>query len=421
MGAEQLRFDSKTRDTLTVGLGLGTDPVSLDIYHTQSFFEAERERIFKRAWIMMAREEELPEPGSYVVKELRPTGVSALITRAKSGKVQAFHNTCAHRGSQVVREPAGKASRFVCPYHRWTYTNEGRLAGITDEANFFDIDKADCGLTKIATATWEGWVFVNLQDQPEVSLEEFLGPLKDHLSGFEYRGAANPVVFTAELDANWKVVSDAFIETYHIPFIHPETIGTTFASRVNPFARLLDAKLLGAHRAVSMFGNPEYQLNPRNKVEAIAGSLAEKGSVISAATVDEVASYLSHPAVNPTQATHWSMDVNQIFPHTQIDSGPGGFWTHQFWPVSPTTSFYEGRFYMTEARSMTERFLQELYISRVAEVVLEDLVNVGRTQTGINSGGKRFMQLQDSEVAIRHSVEQCIKWVEAQTVREALA
>lgn len=421
MGHETpIAIDGK-RGGLTQAAGLSTAPVPLDPYRTRAFFELERDRVFRRAWLMACRVEEIAEPGDFVVKRIDPCGVSALVTRSRGGRVQAFYNSCSHRGSAVVSAPSGNRARFVCPYHNWTYGTDGRLLAITDGENFFDVDKAACGLKPIATDIWDGWVFINLQKEPEVSLDTFLGTFKTHFSGVQYQGAATPVIFTADLDANWKVVADAFIESYHIPFIHPETIGTTFASRLNPFARLLSAKLMGPHQAVSMFGNAEYAADPANKVEALAYAAGATGSVIAAASLDAARDYLAHPAVNPTRATHWSMDANHIFPHTHIDCGPGGFWTHQFWPMSPNTSRYEGRFYMNRATTMRERFQQELYIGRVAEVILEDLINVARTQAGIDTGGQQHMQLQDSEIAIRHLVGQILKWTEAETVAEALA
>jgi phenylpropionate dioxygenase-like ring-hydroxylating dioxygenase large terminal subunit len=421
MNAKSPSIDLNKRGTLTEDAGLSTAPVPLEPYRSASFYEQERDRVFKRAWLLMARVEELPEAGSYVVKDIPPCKISVLITRSKNDKIQAFYNTCSHRGSKVTTENQGKKARFVCPYHQWTYSNEGDLIGIPDQANFFDVDKKKCGLTPIATDTWEGWIFINLQPQPEVTLDRFLGPMKEYMANFKYPGADNPVVFKAKLDANWKVVSDAFIETYHIPCIHPQTIGTTFSSKLNPHARLLDARTLGPHQAVSMFGNADYILDPKNKAEMLGHSGGEAGSVIAAANKEKAAEFLAHPAINPTSATHWSMDVNLIFPHIHIDCGPGGFWTHYFWPLSPNTSLYEGRFYMEPAATMRGRFLQEMYISRVADVILEDLVNVARTQEGIDTGGKQFMQLQDSEFGIRHSTTQIIKWVESDTVEEALS
>lgn len=420
MSKQQERFNPGAGDTLTIDAGLPTDPVPLDPYRSAEFFKLETDRVFRRAWLLMARVEELPEPGNFVLKTVHNCGISVLITHDKNGQIQAFYNTCSHRGSQIVSEPTGKRGRFICPYHHFTYSNDGSLIRVPDEANFF-LDKSKCGLTPIATEIWEGWVFINLQPEPEVSLDRYLGELKDHLSGFYYLGADNPVVYTAELDANWKVVSDAFIESYHIPAIHPQTIASTFSSDQNPYARLLDAKIFGTHQAVSMFGNSEYAPDPKNKVEMLGVGGGEAGSVISAANKEQAAKFLSHPSVNPTNAKNWSMDATQIFPHVHIDCGPGGFWVHHFWPLTENTSVYEGRFYMEKAGNMRQRFLQELYIGRVIEVLLEDLVNVGRTQRGIDNSGKNEMQLQDSEIAIRHSTNRVLKWVEADTVEEALS
>lgn len=420
MSSSEKILDSRERGNLTAAAGLPTEPVPLEPYRSADFFAMEKEQVFRRAWLLMARVEELPEPGSFVTKSIPNLGVSVIITRSKSEKVKAFYNTCSHRGSQIVSETSGRRARFICPYHHWTYSNEGSLLGVPDEENFF-FDKSKCGLTSIATDVWEGWVFINLQPDPEVKLDEYLGDLKDYLKGFYYLGADNPVVFTAELNANWKVVFDAFIESYHIPAIHPRTIASTFSSSENPHARLLFAKLLGTHQAVSMFGNSEYTLNPKNKVEQLGASGGEAGSVISAANKEQAERLLAHPSVNPTKNKNWSMDVVQVFPHVQIDCGPGGFWVHHFWPLTENTSYYEGRFYMEEAVNMRQRFLQELYVGRVIEVLLEDLVNVRRTQKGIDTRGKDFMQLQDSEIGIRHSTSQVIKWVNSKSIKEALS
>jgi phenylpropionate dioxygenase-like ring-hydroxylating dioxygenase large terminal subunit len=412
-------FEGKT--AFTEACGLGTGPVPLEPYRSPEFFERERVQVFERAWLLVGREEEIPAYGDYFATELLPGGVSAILNRGKDGRIRAFYNTCSHRGSQVLDGPTGNARRIVCPYHNWTYAADGDLISIPDEASFFAVDKKRCGLTPMATETWEGWIFVNLQRQPEVDLRTFLGDFADRLAGVPYVAADKPIVLKADLDANWKVVQDAFIESYHIPAIHKKTIAQTFSSSENRFARLLDARTFGPHRTVSMYGNPTMPLDERNKVEMLAYASGDTGSLIAAGTSSQMAQFLDHPAVNPTRAGCWSMDVNNLFPNTQIDFGPGGFWVHQFWPLTPTTSRYEVRFYVPDALNARQRLQQELYVARVIEVVLEDLANVARTQRGINSSGKDEMQLQDSEVGIRHSVEQLLKWVEAETVTEALA
>ncbi|MFD2580231.1 RHO alpha subunit C-terminal catalytic domain-containing protein [Novosphingobium colocasiae] len=228
-----------------------------------------------------------------------------------------------------------------------------------------------------------------------------------------YVAADRPIVLQADLDANWKVVQDAFIESYHIPAIHKKTIAETFSSDENKFARLLDARVFGPHRTVSMYGNPAMSIDPAHKVTMLAYASGDTGSLISAGTSAQMDAFLRHDAVNPTGSDCWSMDVNNIFPNTQIDFGPGGFWVHQFWPLTENTSRYEVKFYVPEPLTARQRLQQEMYVARVIEVVLEDLANVARTQRGIDSGGNDFMQIQDSEVGIRHSMDQLLKWVDA--------
>jgi phenylpropionate dioxygenase-like ring-hydroxylating dioxygenase large terminal subunit len=409
------------RITLTERSNLSLSPVPLDPYRTPEFFALERDQVFKRAWLLVGRVEEIPKHGDYVVKRIDPCPVSAILIRGKDERVRAFYNSCSHRGSEVVAGPEGNSKQIICPYHNWSYASEGELVGIPDESSFFAVDKAKCGLTPIAVDVWEGWIFINLQPKPEVTLAAFLGPFAERLAGLPYIAAGSPLVVTADLDANWKVVADAFIESYHIPAIHPKTLADTFASSENRFSRLLDAEVFGPHRTVSMYGNPNVALNPNNKVEVLAYSQSATGSVIAAGASALMEDFLAHPAVNPTRSGSWSMDVNHVFPHSQIDCGPGGFWLHQFWPTSPNTCRYEVHFYVPPASSARERLQQELYVARVVEVVLEDLSNVARTQRGIDTGGKQVMQIQDNEIAIRHSVQQIIKWTQAETVAEALA
>jgi phenylpropionate dioxygenase-like ring-hydroxylating dioxygenase large terminal subunit len=411
----------EAKSSRTGKAGLATGPVPTEPYRSAEHFDREKERIFGRSWLLVGREEEVASSGDFVRKEIEICDASVIITRDKGGAVRAFHNTCSHRNNQLVIEERGKASRFVCRYHNWTYGNDGRLIGVPDEASFFGIDKAACGLAKIACETWEGWVFINLQRDPEVSLNEFLGDFAGFLTGIDYQNADNPIIVQADLDCNWKVISDAFSESYHIPAIHPQTIGATFSSKDNPFAHVLDAQFFGPHRFVSMYGNPAYVPGEANRVERLAAGGGDKGSVIAAAASDQAARFLAHPSINPTRSANWAMDVNHIWPNTHIDTGPGGFWTHQFWPVAVDKTRHEVRFYAPAVSTAMERFQQEAYVCRVIEVLLEDLSNVARTQRGLASRAKDFMLLQDNEVLIRHQSRQVEKWVAADSVSEALA
>src|SRR3546814_19490707 len=97
----------------------------------------------------------------------------------------------------------------------------------------------------IATEVWEGGLFLHHQKHPEGSLQEFLGDVGTRFAGASWENTDTSLYFEAHLDANLKVLADAFSETYHSPSIHPATIGKTFASAVNQHTRPLDARETG--------------------------------------------------------------------------------------------------------------------------------------------------------------------------------
>ena len=82
--------------------GLPSGPVPVESYRSPEMFRLERERVFGRAWLVMGREEELPTPHSYIVKDIEICEVQALIIRDGDGRVQAFHNVCSHRNNLLV-------------------------------------------------------------------------------------------------------------------------------------------------------------------------------------------------------------------------------------------------------------------------------------------------------------------------------
>ena len=430
-GSEQA---TTQRMSFTEANGLSKGPLPVDLYVSQEFFEAEREKIFRKAWLLVARQDEVANPGDYMLREITVTGHSIIISRQKDGTIRSFHNVCTHRGNRVVDEERGNATRFSCGYHKWTFKNDGSLLGVPDEGNFFSLDKAKCGLREVRTEVWEGWVFVNLSETPEISLDAFLGDLKGFMAGIEYPEGFDQIRISADLDCNWKTASDAFSETYHVPAIHPRTIGETFASKTNPFAHLLDLRLFGPHRFASLYGNDEYELDDGQVVEKLSFTMDSSGGrtpfsfshddgassqsqEFDALQIDRL---LQHSSVNPTKANGWAMDILHVFPNTHLSAGAGGFWYLQFWPVSRNQCFYEGRFYMPRARSAAARLQQEIYIARVVEIWLEDLSNVAKVQKGLESGVLTEMHLQDSEALLRHGVEQVIRWTSAESAAEAL-
>lgn len=399
-------------------MGLSTGPMPASLYTDPDHYELERERIFRRAWLIAGREERIAEPGQFFVKEIAVLSASIIITRAKDGQIRAFHNVCSHRGNHVVLESEGKASRFACRYHGWTYKNTGELIGVPDESGFFDFDKKKCGLTPVACDIWDGWIFINLQPKPEVGLMEFLGPFGREFADIPYPHADNCLILTGEINANWKCLADNFSEFYHIPAIHPKTLAPVYAGKDNPCSRPLDAGAYGAHRSVAGWLNTGYQppaswtvarwLYPAN--QTVTGTQKE----------GEVNPLAEHPMVNHPKRKDWSSDVNWIFPNWHIQISATRFWTHEFWPRNRNQSSWEARFYQPKAKTVRERLQLEHFTATITDTFLEDLGNIESTQKGMESGAKSFVHIHESEILIRHSLEQVDKWTRAKTVAEAL-
>jgi len=409
------------RSNFTDAAGLGKGPVSMEPYRSAAYFELERDKVFARTWLIMGRAEDVANVGDYIVKEVEICGASILITRGAGNKIRAFHNVCSHRGNQIVWEEKGsRTTMFRCKYHNWTYGNDGRLLAISDEKMFFGVDKAKCGLEPIQCDVWDGWIFINLNPDNKVSLNDYLGEMGIFLSDIPYPNPGRSIKIQAHLKCNWKFLIDAFSESYHIPVLHSKTIGPSFSGPSDPAGHLQNAEFFGPHHSISLFGNPDYAPTESQLVERLAYKGMASENVLAANQSDETEALRAHKSVNPGKSETWSMDINEIFPNFHLDVAGGGFWTHEIWPITPDYSRYEMRFFVPKPESVRAAFHQEHYIARLADVVLEDLANVERTQKGVASRAKNFMILQDNEVLIRRMMDTLDKFTVSETLEKAL-
>ena len=119
-----------------------------EAYVSEDVFEAEVRRIFLRQWMFAAHESQLAAPGDFVVEEV--AGESFVVVRDDAGSLQAFLNTCRHRGFRFCEEAHGCVRRFVCPYHQWTYGLDGRLLHVPGTAAGDHFEYGDWGLHRAA-------------------------------------------------------------------------------------------------------------------------------------------------------------------------------------------------------------------------------------------------------------------------------
>ncbi len=198
-------------------IALGTTDTGADVWREPVANYRSTERlaaelaVLRRLPVPFCPSAALPETGSYVAREA--AGVPLLVVRGADGKARAFRNACRHRGTQLANG-AGCAKSFVCPYHAWTYTLEGRLRHVPHEEGFPGLDKSTHGLVPVHAEERLGLVFVSQEKQNSIDSElpNILRPDQPLFATTE-----------RELDVNWKVFLEGFIEGYHIRFTHPES------------------------------------------------------------------------------------------------------------------------------------------------------------------------------------------------------
>jgi phenylpropionate dioxygenase-like ring-hydroxylating dioxygenase large terminal subunit len=201
---------------------LGPDFVPVERYTSRAFFELELERLWPRVWQIACREDRLREPGDYV--EHRIGKESILVVRTASGGLRAFENACRHRGRRLAAGSGHLEGRHLrCPFHGWTYSLDGACTHVFLAEEFAAATRReeDLRLVECRIDTWGGFVFVNM-DPGAPELRDAIGPAARFLdpAALDRMGVLWHKV--ALLPINWKAALDAFLESYHVPSIHPE-------------------------------------------------------------------------------------------------------------------------------------------------------------------------------------------------------
>lgn len=388
---------------------LGTGPVPHAPNVSAAYFEREREKLFKRTWLLLCREEEVAHPGSYAVKQVPILETSVLLVRGDDGVVRAFHNSCRHRGNKMVMgagEKTGESRGFMCGFHGWVYDLQGRLTHVVDEEDFFGIDKCSLNLKPIHCEIWRGFVFINVMDTPRQSLRDYLGQWGRDMEAFPFEEFELVNVYSTTVRCNWKIALDATQEGYHVVALHRQSAYEPFATREDPYCHLLDVKLYpDGHRYISFPANLDFQPKP-------AVALAVKYMSTNMYAYTDVGRR-NLPGVNRSNAEKWSFDINIVFPNVQLGASDGTYFTQHLWPISVDETLWEMRQYLPRSRSVAGRIAQQNSQAAVRDVIREDLSTLENTQTVLRSGAISHMQLNDNEIAVRHSYYKVDEFINA--------
>ena len=196
-------------------------------YTDESIFAREQQHIFEQSWFCAARASDLPTAGSY--QTVRVGRESVLISRNRTGQLRAFFNVCRHRGATICTEAAGEVRRaFQCPYHAWTYDLDGKLIAAPNLTKMPDIDRTEFGLKQVAVQEWLGYVWVCLAEEPPLFADSVIRAVIERLGdleSIEHYGIDNLSIgrrIVYDVQANWKLIVENFMECYHCATIHPE-------------------------------------------------------------------------------------------------------------------------------------------------------------------------------------------------------
>ena len=395
---------------------LGTAPVSYEDSISPEFYELEAEAVFKRAWLNVGRVDQLPRNGSYFTKEIEVAKTSVVIVRDMGGEVRSFYNICRHRGNKLVwndfpkEETAGVCRQFTCKYHGWRYNLDGALNFVQQEGEFFDFDKDDYGLVPVHCDVWEGFIFINLAEEPEQSLTEFLGPMITSLAGYPFDKMTERWYYRSEVASNWKLFMDAFQEFYHAPILHA---GQTPPAWSNPARQAgFEApyyRIDGPHRLVSTSGIRIWDLEDekRKRWDDIT-----RGGLFGPWDKPDLGVEKMPAGLNPGGCEPWGSDSFQLFPNfTILIWAQGWYLTYHYWPTSAGSHLFEGTLYFVPAQSARERIAHEMTAATFKEYGLQDANTLEATQSMVQSRVVQRFPLSDQEILCRHLHREIAEWV----------
>lgn len=223
----------------------GAPPTTLS---TDVYTDPERHRTevaaMQRRPVAVVASSEIERPGDFVTA--RVGGVPLVVSRGHDGVARAMHNACAHRGATVEDRPNGSARLFSCPFHGWSYEIDGSLRTVA-EAERFASTECTAGLRPLPCEERHGIVWVTPVGDG-IRVVDWIGPeLDDLLSGLAMDEMVAHAATEYDLDCNWKMLTDGFLETYHLKYLHRDSIAPYFPSNLMVVRRYDTAD--GAHFA----------------------------------------------------------------------------------------------------------------------------------------------------------------------------
>lgn len=337
------------------------------LYTSDEIAALEKEKIFMKYWLCVARSEEVSKPGDYMAMRILDEPI--VVARDDNGKIVAYMNMCLHRGVEVAFGQ-GNARSFRCPYHAWNFGVDGRLiaAPWMKESGH---DLSGQRLQPLHVTEWRGWVFINFDDDPE--------PFADYMAAMEkdlwfYRTGECKLAHKLVLDVNcnWKFITENLLDWYHASTVHAGTFGRFYKLGRDP----LPAKLLPHGASTIEFDAKSRSTDPNLPFPKLPW-LADK-EVFSA--------------------------KGAIFPNMNFWSGADSLRMWHLWPMGAGKTRAVCHILLPEASFATADFEAKLEqtVKYVEAVAAEDRAALESLQRGVSSPRYKPGVMSQMEIMVHH-------------------
>jgi len=227
-------IDTRQADQMRRYVDAEKGVVDRRIFSDPDIFQLEMEQIFARAWLFMAHDSQIPNPGDFFLTNMGEDRV--IVVRDNDGQAQVLVNSCRHRGNAICRADEGHATSFMCTYHGWTFDLQGKLVGVPGfkEVYHEELDRENWGLIKAAQVdSYKGFIFATM-DGEAPPLDEFLGDVgRLGISLIADRGDMKvaPGILKYVIPCNWKFASDNTWDWYHVGISHASAVLSGYLKR----------------------------------------------------------------------------------------------------------------------------------------------------------------------------------------------